>query len=410
MSEQRGACEPFNDLLVPRDAFRASSDALLSVEVKTPNGAPSPGSPRTHTLLDRKHFQAVPRSPAPDLKVRDGLLDLDKKIFSLLQSDVDGALMKVTNFARTLASFKDNTDHKKDPVTQHPRDVGAPALRNAGLMLVQKNRDDSLTKAIARQDGFNTTANAQNSPEMFAEDLVRGYRIDIWDDVSTRWHSLCQRKATYDIAGGASVVNVATEEGTVKLAATTTPDHSATPSNPDIIWLHEALVSWAGWSLCAPPPGKTIHHRATTVDETGKEVIVHDDPVDDAEVEVPMGLRLKPTFKALEGSLPRLRYGRGYRLRARVVDLAGNSLDPQPNDFGLEDSKAQNYFRYEPISAPAIALVKPNPATTEMPMEGESMERMAIRTFNEKPQMNTWPSTQRARRFAVPPRTTGKRE
>ena len=118
---------------------------------------------------------------------------------------------------------------------------------------------------------------------MSAEDLVRGYRIDIWDNVSTEWHSLCQREATYDIDSGAVVINVPEEEGTVRLAATTSPDKN---SNPKLIWLHEALVAWPGWSLCAPPPGKTIHHQGTQVDEDGNEVldengkpIHHVDPV-----------------------------------------------------------------------------------------------------------------------------------
>ena len=33
------------------------------------------------------------------------------------------------------------------------------------------------------------------------------------------------------------------------------------------------------------------------------------------------------TFVAAKGSLPRLRFGVPYRFRARIVDLAGNSLD-----------------------------------------------------------------------------------
>ena len=99
---------------------------------------------------------------------------------------------------------------------------------------------------------------------MFAEDLIRGYRIDIWDDVTREWHSLCERKSIYDIAGGQIVIDVPSEEGTVRLAATTSPNKD---SNPNIIWLHEALVSWAGWSLCAPPPGKTIHHQTKGTDD-----------------------------------------------------------------------------------------------------------------------------------------------
>lgn len=400
------------DFLIPPDAFTASPDALLSATVTLPEGEPfqvferqPDASPLTHTLLDQNRFQAVPRKPSADLHIVDGLLDLNPRTFNLLQADVDGSAMKVMNFARSLLQLRDVTAQQIDPVTRHDRELGAPALRNAGLMLVQRRRAGTLTDAVKTQDGFNKNANA-NPPvrsEMIAEDLVRGYRIDIWDDVSGRWHSLCERSATYNLAIG-DPVNVDTEEGTVRLAATTSPDKT---SNADIIWLHESLVTWAGWGLCVPPPGKTIHHKATKV-ENGKEVVVHEDPVGDPEAEVPPGLRLQTVFKALPGKLPRLRYGRRYRIRARVVDLAGNSLDFRPKDFGPEQPRddATRYLRYEPISAPAIALLKPHPGSTHRPEEGESMERMAIRSFNDTPPMNSLLATQRAYRIAVPPRTT----
>lgn len=417
------------DLLVSRDAFTHSADALLSVEVGLPSGSPGvervpDASPRTHALLDGTRFQAVPMvMPAGQggFRVVDGLLDLDPQTFALLQADVDGSGLKVVNFARSLMLLDGGlSDHQIDPVTKKEREMGAPSLRNAGLMLVHAKRGDMLEATISRQSKFNETARKRveaiqkvppvpipDPPEMFAQDLVRGYRIDIWDDVTRSWHSLCQRKAIYDIASGTVVIDVPAEEGTVRLAATTSRDKT---SNPDIIWLHETLVSWAGWSLCAPAPGKTIHHQATKPDpnDPNKEIVVHEDPVGEPEAEVPPGLRLQSAFKALPGTLPRLRYGRSYWLRARAVDLAGNSLEPQPKDFGPEKPKtnARPYLRFDPISAPALALVKPTPATTETPAEGESMERMAVRSLNDTPDLNKVPATQRTRRFAVPSRTT----
>jgi hypothetical protein len=401
------------DLLVARKAFNASPNALLWAEVELPDGVNTversrDASPRTHTRLDAARFQSVPRPPQPgDFTIVNGLLDINAKAFDLLQADVDAAGLKVTNFARTLARMDGNAagvdpkqDNKIDPVTKLPREIGAPALRNAGLMLVQKNRADMLKNNFARQLASNKAAEkiqkGSNTPppEMFGEDLVRGYRIDIWDDVSRQWRSLCRRKATYNLSEGEAVIKVKDEEGTLRLAATTSPDPG---SNPDIIWLHEALVSWTGWSLCAPPPGRTISHDGSD----------HSDPVTDAEPEVPEGLPLQSVFRVVAGSLPRLRYGRKYWMRARVVDLAGNSLAFQPKDFGPEDPKtnARMYLRYEPISAPALALLKTDAGVTEAPSEGESMERMAVRSFNDVPTLNSVTTSQRARRFAVPSRT-----
>ena len=177
---------------------------------------------------------------------------------------------------------------------------------------------------------------ACRSPKMFAEDMVRGYRIDIWDNVTKQWHSLCQRKATYDIADGAAMVDVPREEGTVRLAATTSPDEK---SNEEIIWLHEAVLSWGGWSLCVPPPGKTIDHAVRPrLDENGDEVIVHEDPVGEPEAEVPPG---SAPATALQGRCrersPRLRYGRkilaaraGRRSRGKLAGIH------DAKDFGPE--------------------------------------------------------------------------
>ena len=116
------------------------------------------------------------------------------------------------------------------------------------------------------------------------------------------------------------------------------------------------------------------------------------------EAEVPPGLRLATAFHVLPGSLPRLRYGRKYWIRARVVDLAGNSLAPNPKDFGPESpsKNARTYFRYDPISAPAITLMKQKDGALKTPAEGESMEVMAVRTFNDTPLQNTIPATQHA--------------
>ena len=395
------------DFLIARTEFSASPNASLWVEVALPPGVAGVSrvpdvSAHSRTLLDTKRFQPVPRPnpQAGDYRVANRLLVLDSKTFKLVQVDGDGAGLKVMNFARSLGLMEQNPDQKQDPVSQQEHEKGAPALRNAGLMLVHMNRAAMLETSFGRQKKFNDTAELiQNGanvspPEFFAEDLVRGYRIDIWNDVTKQWRSLCQREADYDLAGGAVTLHVA-EEGTLRLGATKTPDPT---SNPDLVWLHEALMSWTGWSLCARPPGKTIHHKSAD----------HTDPVGDADVEVPPGLRLKTAFKRVKGSLPRLRYGRSYWVRARVVDLAGNSLPVNPKNFGPEKPKdnAASYLRYEPISAPAIALVKPTPATIEAPAEGESMERMAVRSFNDKPADNSVLTMQHSRRFAVAPRTT----
>ena len=126
------------------------------------------------------------------------------------------------------------------------------------------------------------------------------------------------------------------------------------------------------------------------------------------DAELPPGFNFKTRFRAWPQSLPRLRFGRSYWVRARVVDLAGNSLPPQDKNFGPENptKNASRYLRYEPVLAPGIALVKSQTNLTEKPGEGESMEHVAIRSFNETQDKNTIPTDQISRRFAVPPRSS----
>ncbi len=157
-------------------------------------------------------------------------------------------------------------------------------------------------------------------------------------------------------------------------------------------------MSWTGWSLGAPPPGRAVGVDVGTKPGEKPEFT-------DEAGELP-GLDFRSRFRALPGSLPRLRYGRRYALRARAVDLAGNSLPPFEKDFGPEPVlAAQPFLRFEPLAEPVLALARPDQGTTERPREGESMHRLAIRSFNEVFDDPT-PSAQIARRYAVPPQST----
>jgi hypothetical protein len=131
---------------------------------------------------------------------------------------------------------------------------------------------------------------------------------------------------------------------------------------------------WCRRAVRAPPPGRAILPD-DTVNTTSAQT----------DAEIPPGLHFASTFKAVKGSLPRLRFGREYWIRARAVDLAGNSLPPHEKDFGPEnpDQRARPYVRFEPVAAPAVALVRPKAPPTERPAEGEAMERLAIRTLND---------------------------
>jgi hypothetical protein len=405
------------DFVVPRAELPTGADVPLSVSVELrpdERPAPSGGSPIparaggapaaslvTRTRITRTAFAPVPRpasSPAEELRVRDGLLHLDPERFALLQADVDGAGHKLMNFARSLRAHAGTGQWRQvDPVTKLLRTAGAPALRTAGLMLVHRGRGTALGHAFDRNRELDEAVRGQpqaaggvTPAALHAEDLVRGWRVDVWDRTTGRWRSLCERVATYDVGRGAVTLADVREEGTVRLAATSAADGS----DPEVVRLHEALTVWNGWSLAARPVGRTVD--------------VDDRALRDAEAEVPEGIPLRTAFVVAPGTLPKLRYGRSYAVRLRAVDLAGNSLPPSTGSHPGDEAAiaaATPFLRYEPVEPPAIALVGTGKDAVEEPAEGESMMRLAVRTLNDVFD-DPAPTPMVARRWAVAPRTS----
>lgn len=89
---------------------------------------------------------------------------------------------------------------------------------------------------------------------------------------------------------------------------------------------------------------------------------------------------LQTEFFVPPGSLPRLRFGRTYRMRARIVDIAGNSIrtDEIPEDDFSIVSPELKYTRYEPVNPPIILFKEKPHNPADFP--GESIERIVIRS------------------------------
>lgn len=393
------------DFVVPRASIPESADFTMWVTVRLPE-VPAlkdwtsavmrrAASPVTHTRHNDNAFTTVSRPTVgeADLQISDGMLKFANR-FALLQADVDGAGHKLINFARTLGRHT-SVERQVDPITKLPRRAGAPALRNAGLMLVHTKRGQALTDAFGRNKALDDNINkmfdesATDASALYAEDVVRGWRVDIWDKASGNWRSLCERIADYDIDESAVVLSGLREEGMVRLAATSSTDGS----NAGVVWLHEALTVWNGWSLVAQQPGKAIDRD--------------DQQLRDAAAHLPDGIRLRTQFVPRPGTLPRLRYGHVYALRARAVDLAGNSLSPQaasyPGDANAIAS-ATPYYRFEPVQPPGFALIGTK-TSAKLPLAGESMARVVVRSLNDQFDSPAI-STQEAQRWAVAARTS----
>jgi len=255
-----------------------------------------------------------------------------------------------------------------------PEVAGLPALRSAGISVARAGRALLLAKSLEKVTQYNQAVLA-NRPEdvtFHAEDLIRGYRIDVWDSQTKTWRSLCRRKGTYQFLD-ANLTREYEDEGFVQMGATQSPEASL-PDASDDLYLHESIFRWDGWSLCAPRPAKMVNPQG--------QPERYDDP-STAEERAKTQFKMVTSFKAVPGSLPRLRFGVAYRMRARAVDLAGNSLSLEslrPDDFS-QATPAHTYTRFEPVIAPIVVLTGSLPGDKH---PGESLDRLVIRSNYDK--------------------------
>ena len=151
------------------------------------------------------------------------------------------------------------------------------------------------------------TPTTKRAADLWAEDVNRGYRLDVEDQKRPgRWLSLHHRVGDYllqqdDLSKAPLPSEVPPDEGYVKGAST-----SAVPGKEEEQYLHEAIFGWEGWSLAAKRPGQAITNTKTAP------------PTAEDANENPYDMPLVTHFEAARGSLPRLRFGRTYRFRARA--------------------------------------------------------------------------------------------
>ena len=313
----------------------------------------------------RQRFYAASRSPKPE--VVDGFLDLaDDDQYGIVQIDLDGGALKA-------ADLSDQAD-KKDTAE-------LPSLRSGGLSVVRAGAAAAIAESLRTAADNNAALDGRRAATFTAEDLVQGYRVDVWDDRSKSWHSLCKRHGVYSFKRLGRDVTL-DDEGFVSASVTRAADGSS-----EDMYTHESVFCWEGWSLAAPRPGKTINPK-----DTPEEI----------QNSATTAFRLETKFTPAPLSLPRLRYGTGYRLRARAVDLAGNSLDPDvPDDshaIPAPSGPPLVYSRFDPITPPVLVL-------REAVKRGESLDDVLIRSFNDAEPKDTQPTSEAAERHLAPPKT-----
>ena len=356
------------DLVVDVEAAAVPATGVVRVVPKGELPETPPVCPGTSYDFDGRWFGARPEN---NFRMTRGILRLSPEVYDLFQVDVDGAAMQAVNFSTTLEALKD--PERRSEASED--ETGIPALRSSGLALARNQRGDLLLEDLKARRGKNDKLE-KGKPVVFnAEDLVRGYRIDVFDEQAPGgkgWFSLHRRvtEHTFKAPPGAETPDPLKLNDEAYLKATTasseTKEH---PTPSDDLYLHETVAGWEGWSLAAPRPGKRIVEPGQGDTKDGS--IARHDP----EIGNPFPLVSRVSVEP--GTLPRLRVGHTYRVRVRTVDLAGNSvafsnrdLDP-PEQFLASES--QRYVRFEPVPSPTILR-------RHLDTEGESLENLAIRS------------------------------
>ncbi len=285
--------------------------------------------------------------------------------FELIPIDVDGAALKVANFSDALRGMSD------EKVYLNGDFVGLPALRTAGIGLVQNNRLHSLLELSKRADANNdklvTGQQFDSSSSLYMEDVIRGFRVDIRDG-EQRWRSLCQRDGTYAYpSNDGSVIQFSyCDEGWSVPSITTQPTSSTTTKD----MLHESLFKWEGWSLAVGRPGKSVDAQGNLLDQNALKT--------QAETHIPLDF----TATAPPGSLPRLRFGRRYHMRVRLADLAGNGRTLAAPDEPDAISSEITFRRFEPLTTPTLVLPRLLNPSKNSADQGANIERLVIHTGN----------------------------
>jgi hypothetical protein len=348
-----------------------------------PHNPADDSTPRTAWQADKQRFTTRARTPDHErgmLRLRhshDRWHQAKDNLFDVYQVDPDGSALKTVDFvlsAQRLVAKSLTPLGKPGDVTYTTGDKQpVAALRSGGLGVSRHGRAQQIAQSAAsaalKNPAIAAGGAASTGVVLFTEDVLRGYRVDVQalpGGVPGPWRSLCRRDGRYRFVGGGDELKFPEDEGYVKGASTTS---AADGGDPDDHYLHESLFRWTGWSLVAPRPGRTLRE---SVDPTSGVQAETPDVVTD---EAASGNGMAVTFSATKGSLPRLRFGVAYRFRARVVDLAGNSLghdDPSlENDIDVTEPVV--YSRFEPVDPPALVH-------RARVSEGESLERLVIRS------------------------------
>ena len=264
--------------------------------------------------------------------------------------------------------IQERLEHAVFTLSQHAANVLAetqtlPALLQGGMRLTHADTPASIETAIHEQSRLERRLSQRkqairsglldcphDEEPLYADQLTRGYRIDVRDMASGQWRSLCSRQVRYRSAswtwpGGDAWLE---DEGVIEPTA-----HVDQHAEQSSLRATEDLFEWDGWSLVVPRPDHSTANDSASTNQC---------PPDSAPP-------LASTLQVPAGSLQPQRFGHCYQFRARTVDLAGNSLSVDEADsleqlLQVDDlvTRPVCYLRVESAKPPVIVRATPRGA------------------------------------------------
>ena len=216
--------------------------------------------PQTAFVYGNGFFLARPRQ-SKALLVGGRLPLADAERFTPIELDHDGATIKLGMLAANMARAA------SDPGNLQPKREALPVLRSSGIALaapgVASDPDRpplageialEVKRGVAFSKQMATTADGSDI-QMYAEDVNRGFRYDVWDDKTNAWHSLSARAGqfTYIDPDTREAKAAPTDDEAISILAPT-KGQGSTPGEP--MRHQETLFHWTGWSLGAHMPGQ----------------------------------------------------------------------------------------------------------------------------------------------------------
>ncbi|MFT4134971.1 hypothetical protein [Microbacterium sp.] len=313
------------DLVVTEPArLRTSRWLAATLTVQTTAATVTGAAPRVR--CEAVADGALVTVPATAEWRRGALAIGDTDRFAVLDTDADGTALKAEQYLRVLPRLM------LGQANREPGDAASPGLRSQGFTVARRGQASALFDRLARQKQLEAqfataTPPAGGGLELMSEDVARGLRVEVWDVQDAVWRSLHARRTVAQLAGLDDPIDLGEGHGFTQGApAEETPVAPDAPAPP--VNVHEAVFGWEGWSLSVPKPGKRVRTELVTQPDgsTRLEEVVEPPPVDvPVDATNPIGF----TNTIVPGTLPRLRYGREYALRAWLVDLAGNVRPPR---------------------------------------------------------------------------------